>query len=106
MGDYNINLLKSNVHSPTSDFLEMMYDKSFYNLISRPTRITNATATLIDNIYTNSVSFDKDKFSGVLTSDISDHFMVFYMFQISDTKNNDDDDFYLIRRYSSIFYIP
>ena len=100
MGDYNIDLLKSNVHSPTSDFLEMMYDKSFYNLISRPTRITNATATFIDNIYTNSVSFDKDKFSGVLTSDISDHFMVFCMFQISDTKNNDDDDFYLIRRYS------
>ena len=100
MGDYNIDLLKSSVHSPTSDFLEMMYDKSFYNLISRPTRITNATATLIDNIYTNSVSFDKDKFSGVLTSDISDHFMVFCMFQISDTNNNDDDDFYLIRRYS------
>ena len=62
MGDYNIDLLKSSVHSPTSDFLEMMYDKSFYNLISRPTRITNATATLIDNIYTNSVSFDKDNF--------------------------------------------
>ena len=47
----------------------MMYDKSFYNLISRPTRITNATATIIDNIYTNSVSFDKDTFAGVLTSD-------------------------------------
>ena len=97
MGDYNIDLLKSSVHQI---FLEMMYDKSFYNLISRPTRITNATATLIDNIYTNSVSFDKDKFSGVLTSDISDHFMVFCMFQISDTNNNDDGDFYLIRRYS------
>ena len=74
MGDYNIDLLKSSVHSPTLAFLEMMYDKSFYNLISRPTRITNTAATLIDNIYTNSVSFDKDKFSGVLTSDISDHF--------------------------------
>ena len=33
-------------------------------------------------------------------SDISDHFMVFCMFQISDTNNNDDNDFYLIRRYS------
>ena len=92
--------MKSSVHSPTSEFLEMMYDKSFYNLISRPTRINNATATLIDNIYTNSVSLDKDKFSGVLTSDISDHFMVFCMFQISDTNNNDDNDFHLIRRYS------
>ena len=77
-----------------------MYDKSFYNLISRPRRITNATATLIDNIYTNSVSFDKDTFSGVLTSDISDHFMVFCRFQISDTDNNGDNDFYLVRRYS------
>ena len=80
----------------------MMYDKSFYNIISRPTRITNATATLIDNIYTNSMSFDKDKFSGVLTSDISDHFMTFCMSQISDTNNNDDNNFHLIRRYSEI----
>ena len=99
MEDYNIDLLKSGVHSPTSDFLEIMYDKSFYNLISRPTRITNATATLIDNIYTNRVTFDKDKFSGVLTSDICDHFMACCMFQISDTNNN-HDDFYLMRRYS------
>ena len=67
-----------------------MYDKSFYNLISRPTRITYATS-LIDNIHTYSVSFDKDKLSGVLKSDISDNFMVFCMFQIFDTNNNDND---------------
>ena len=68
----------------------MMYDKSFYNLISRPTRITYATS-LFDNIHTYSVSFDKDKLSGVLKSDISDHFMVFCMFQIFDTNNNNND---------------
>ena len=32
MGDYNIASLKSSVQSPTSDFLEMMYDKSFQTL--------------------------------------------------------------------------
>ena len=32
MGDYNIASLKSSVQSPTSDFLEMMYDKSFLTL--------------------------------------------------------------------------
>ena len=66
----------------------MMYDKSFYKLMSGPTRITNTTATLIDDIYTNSVSFNKDTFSGVLTSDISDRLMVFWMFMISDTDSN------------------
>ena len=32
MGDYNIDLLKSSVHNPTSDFLEMMHDNFFLTL--------------------------------------------------------------------------
>ena len=50
MDDYNINLLNSEKHYPTSDFVELMHSYSFLSLINRPTRITATSATLIDNI--------------------------------------------------------
>ena len=53
MGDYNINLLNSDKHNPTSDFVELMHSYSFIYLINRTTRITATSATLIDNIFVN-----------------------------------------------------
>ena len=48
----------------------------FLLTITRATRIAHPSATLIDNILLNS-SFDKRMYSGILTSDISDHFISF-----------------------------
>ena len=48
-------------------------------LIHKPTRIKPPSATLLDNIYTNiPLTVDNCK-SGILISDISDHFIVFGM---------------------------
>ena len=33
-----------------------MYSRMFFPLITRPTRITSNTATLIDNIFTNNLN--------------------------------------------------
>ena len=52
-----------------------MYSNGFYPLISKPTRITSHSATLIDNIFSNDL--DNHKFSGILWSDISDHLPIF-----------------------------
>ena len=52
---------------------------SFYPIITKPTRVTEHTATLIDHIYTNSV--DVEISSGILTIDISDHLPVFCVLQ-------------------------
>ena len=46
----------------------------FTPLITKPTRVTSNTATLIDNIFTNS---GRNSFNGILLSDISDHFPIF-----------------------------
>ena len=76
MGDFNINLLNHDRHAATSDFLETLYSASFFPLITKPTRITNETATLIDNIFCN--YSDIDNFvNGILFTDLSDHFPVF-----------------------------
>ena len=90
LGDYNIDLLKSDTHTPTAEFLDQMYTYSFIPLINRPTRVTNSSATLIDNIFTNHISQEYDIISGILLTKISDHFPIFYCCdKIIKCQNND-----------------
>ena len=75
LGDWNIDLIKHNCHRQTAEFLDIMYSKLFVPLITRPSRITSHTATLLDNIFVNNPS--NYLHSGLLISDISDHQPVF-----------------------------
>ena len=70
--DHNLDLLKSNLHKSTHAFLELMLQNELYPSITRPSRITNTMATLIDNIFI-SEKFHRSFDSAVLISDISDH---------------------------------
>ena len=79
MGNYNIDLLKHSTHNPTSEFLELMFSNSFMPLINKPTRVTHKTATLIDNIFTNIYKNENKYLTGILTTDISDHYIVFHI---------------------------
>ena len=71
MGDFNIDLLKVDSHRPTHDFLELIYSYSLMPTIYKPTRVTESTASIIDNKLTNSENIIK---SSILVTDISDHF--------------------------------
>ena len=75
MGDFNLDLLKSQQHQPTADFLSELNSKGLHPLISLPTRITSITSTLIDNIFTN--DFYRPISSGMIITPISDHLPVF-----------------------------
>lgn len=55
MGDFNINLLNFESHSLTHEFLGNLGLYCFQPYITQPTRITEHSATLIDNIYFNSM---------------------------------------------------
>ena len=48
--DHNMDLLKSLIHRQTSVFGEMLLDNGMIPTITKPTRISKNTATLIDNI--------------------------------------------------------
>ena len=57
-GDYNIDLLKSESCDFSNRFIEQLFTSSFFRafpLVNKPTRITAHTATLIDNIYTQTI---------------------------------------------------
>ena len=50
VGDFNIDLLKHNDHSSTNEFVDTIYGYSLIPSITRPTRVTSRTSTLIDNM--------------------------------------------------------
>ena len=77
LGDFNINLLNANSHGLTQDFLDIMYSNSLLPTITKPTRITKHSATLIDNIFSNSLLSTQQILTGILYCDITDHFLVF-----------------------------
>ena len=79
MGDYNLDLLKHECHQPTEHFLNTMYSNSMLPLIYKPTRETDSTATLIDNIFTNNYDINDQLYQGIFLMDISDHYGIFHI---------------------------
>jgi len=86
-GDFNVDLLNPQQHNSTTEFINSMYSNSLYPTITRPTRITTHSATLIDNIFTNVI--DRPVSSGLIITDISDHLPVFAIIQNCMQKNKD-----------------
>ena len=72
MGDFNVNLLNYNSDTQTCDFVNNFFSNNFMPCILHPTRISDQTSTLIDNIFTNAVEFNIT--SGNILTQISDHF--------------------------------
>ena len=99
MGDCNINLLNSDTHDPTGSFLDTMYSNMLYPLITRPTRVTANSATLIDNIFTNNTCNTGSAIQGVFVTDITDHYPVFHMNQELITESA--DEYFVKRLYNS-----
>ena len=78
-GDFNINLLKINEKIMYANFFDMMTSISLLPNITYPTRITRTTATIIDNIFSNSL--EDTVLSGIITNkSISDHQIIFSSF--------------------------
>ena len=55
MGDFNIDLLQSETCHIANKFSERLFTSCFYPIITKPTRITEHTANIIDNIFTNNI---------------------------------------------------
>ena len=70
--DHNMDFLKACTHQQTNDFIQLNLDLGMIPMITRPTRITKSSATLIDNIII-SQKFCGNFVSSVLVNDMSDH---------------------------------
>ena len=79
MGDFNVDLFKSESCDYVNEFLEQLFTSSFLPLINKATRITSHTATLIDNIFTNNLEEVENSLNGIIFSDISDHLPIVHV---------------------------
>ena len=70
--DHNLDLLKSHLHSNTQEFININYDCDLFPVITKPTRITHTSATLIDNIFLDALLIG-NMTNRILVDDISDH---------------------------------
>ena len=93
-GDFNYDTFKTSLFKPmnieSEIFTNRLAEFNMYKLIHKPTRIKNPSATLLDNIYTNVQITIDNCVSGIITSNISDHFFVFAFFDnmiINQTQN-------------------
>ena len=72
---------KYSEHTNTEEYLDMLYLNNYIPLITKPTRITDHSSTLIDHIYSNTTI--QNTVSGIALIDISDHLPVFCISGIS-----------------------
>lgn len=77
IGDFNVNLMNCESHTATSDFLNMALEHFLYPIITKPTRFSKTSSTLIDNIFVNNLNEDYN--AGLFISDMSDHLPIFYI---------------------------
>ena len=70
--DHNLDLLKQSMHTKAQEFLECILDHNVLPTITKPTRISETSAILIDNILI-SKKLQPDLESLIILDDLSDH---------------------------------
>ena len=101
LGDYDIDILNYASHVHTAQFVDMMSSSAFLPIITRPTKVTATSATLIDNIFTNYLEDISHSIQGLFISDVSDQIPIFY---VSRGLQMSDFDTYICRRLYSLRY--
>ena len=75
-GDFNIDLLKLQDRQIIREYLECIISHGLCPVLTLPSRIAQNSATLIDNVFSN-VHNKLSHNSGILETNISDHFPYF-----------------------------
>ena len=73
-GDFNFDLFTFNTNADTEYFFYTLCSHGFYPTISKATRISATSSSLLDNIFCNDLNVIKG--SGVILTDISDHYPI------------------------------
>ena len=77
MGGFNVNTLTDNLGIHNDRFSDIFSMCEYFKLIKNPTRITNKSKSLIDNIYTNIPITSDTCMCGTIETDFSDHYTTF-----------------------------
>ena len=84
--DHNLEFLKHYIHKRTHDFIQLNLDNNLLPNITRPTRITKSSVTVIDNIIVSQCLMTNSE-SRIIIDDISDHLPSLVKFKDTLQKN-------------------
>ena len=105
MGDFNINLYSS-AQAHEQKLNNILSSYALYPHINKPTRITNTTSSLIDNIFSNNLS--NETLNGILFYDISDHLPIFMInrnINLSIKRNSNEPKYRRIESENNIAFL-
>ena len=85
IGDFNMNCLKYHENAKIKYFHDSIFEKGAIPIINRPTRISEHSTGLIDNILTTD-TFNNSLKRGIIKSDVSDHFPMFFSIRLTNEK--------------------
>ena len=75
LGDFNINLNRDNRTNSANLYINSILSHDAIPLITKPTRISNNSSTIIDHIITNDSKHELQSF--IVKSDLTDHYPIF-----------------------------
>lgn len=96
MGNFNVDMLNQD-----NNFIDDIISCGIYQTVFKATRVSERSCSLIDNSFTNVTlpgTTSSDSLSGVLLTDLADHFPIFLYTQCKLDVNVHDDT--LIRNCS------
>jgi hypothetical protein len=96
-GDFNLDALQYSSNQNVKEYIDMLFSYGLLQIVVKPTRVTNNSATLIDHLLTNSKN--KKLETVILISKLSDHFPIIYIEQNSPKDNA--DEFFEARNFSN-----
>lgn len=83
--DYNLDFLKIN-YPGVLDFMNIMHSHACCSLTTKPTRVADNSATIIDRIWTSSLQNSID--NCIIYTDVTDHFPVYFRFKKDNVHNH------------------
>ena len=85
LGDFNINLNRDNRTNSANLYINSILSHGAIPLITKPTRISNNSSTIIDHIITNDSKHELQSF--IVKSDLTDHYPIFCVINKNSTNN-------------------
>ena len=89
MGDFNVDLLSWSRSALSRELVDICHSNNLFCTIDKPTRVTLGSKTLIDHIWSNQYPYLK--LTGIMYSNITDHFPVFSIFHCNNEKRQNNN---------------
>ena len=96
--DLNVNVLDYESNKKVQHFLSSMFQYIMIPTINKPTCVTRNTATAIDLIITNTVISGIQHRSGIIKTDISDHFPIVFAVNTCEKSKPENKAQYIYKR--------